>query len=89
MAKKELKLSVEAQELYDLMVKEGRALTLAEVKELGFPVNSSHFTALKNRGMINADKVEREYVTKTKRTVNVYSLNPDFTPEPEVEEEVE
>lgn len=87
MAKKELKLSVEAQGLYDLMVKEGRALTLAEVKELGYPVNSSHFTALKNRGMINADKIEREYVTVTKRAVNVYSLNPDFAPEPE--EEVE
>ena len=87
MAKQVAPLSPEAKAIYDLMVQEQRALTLAEVVELGVPANSAHFTALKNRGMINADKVEREYVSVSKRKVNVYTLNPDFVTEPE--EEVE
>ena len=87
MAKQVAPLSPEAKAIYDLMVQEQRALPLAEVVELGVPANSAHFTALKNRGMINADKVEREYVSVSKRKVNVYTLNPDFVTEPE--EEVE
>ena len=87
MAKQVAPLSPEAKAIYDLMVQEQRALTLAEVVKLGVPANSAHFTALKNRGMINAEKIEKEVVSVSKRKVNVYSLNPDFAPEPEVEVE--
>lgn len=83
MAKQVAPLSPEAQAIYDLMVKEQRALTLAEVVELGVPANSAHFTALRNRGMINAEKIEKEVVSVSKRKVNTYTLNPDFVAETE------
>lgn len=75
MAKTFAPLSEVAQAIYDLMVKEGRPLTLAEVRELGIDnANSSHFTALRNRGLITADDVEKEVVEVKTRTVKIYSL---------------
>lgn len=75
MAKTFAPLSEVAQAIYDLMVKEGRPLTLAEVRELGIAnANSSHFTALRNRGLITADDVEKEVVEVKTRTVKIYSL---------------
>ena len=75
MAKTFAPLSEAAQAIYDLMVKEGRPLTLAEVRELGIDnANSAHFTALRNRGLITADDVEKEVVEVKTRTVKIYSL---------------
>ena len=75
MAKTFAPLSEVAQAIYDLMVKEGRPLTLAEVRELGIDnANSAHFTALRNRGLITADDVEKEVVEVKTRTVKIYSL---------------
>lgn len=75
MAKTFAPLSEVAQAIYDLMVKEGRPLTLAEVRELGIDnANSAHFTALRNRGLITAEDVEKEVVEVKTRTVKIYSL---------------
>lgn len=75
MAKKIAPLSDVSQAIYDLMVKENRPLTLAEVRELGIDgANSAHFTALKNRGLIASTDVEKEVVTVTVRTVKLYSV---------------
>lgn len=75
MAKTFAPLSEAAQAIYDLMVKEGRPLTLAEVRELGIDnANSAHFTALRNRGLITAEDVEKEVVEVKTRTVKIYSL---------------
>ena len=75
MAKKVLKLSPVAVQIFELMKSEGKALTLAEVQALGITeANASHFTALKNRGLITADSIEKEVVSVVKRKVNVYTL---------------
>ena len=56
------------------ILKEQGSMTLAEMKEKGFDtVNSSHLTALKNRGLISTESVEKEVTTIAKRTVNVYT----------------
>ena len=68
-------LSDTAQAIYDLMVKEGRPLTLAEVRELGIDgANSDHFIALHNRGLITTKDVEKEVGEVKTRTVKIYSL---------------
>lgn len=75
MAKTFAPLTEVAQAIYDLMVAEGRPLTLVEVRELGIEnANSAHFTALRNRNLIVADDIEKEVVTVAKRTVKLYSL---------------
>lgn len=75
MAKTFAPLSDMAQAIYDLMVKEGRPLTLADVRAAGIDgANSAHFTALRNRGLITADDVEKEVVEVKTRTVKIYSL---------------
>jgi len=57
------------------MLKANGDMTVAEMKEKGLEgVNSSHLTALKNRGIVSATEVEREIVTVVKRKVSVYSL---------------
>lgn len=75
MAKVLAPLSEKAQELLEVLTKENRELTLAEVQELGVTgINASHFMALKNRGFLESEMVEREVTTVTKRKMNVYRL---------------
>jgi chromosome segregation and condensation protein ScpB len=74
-------LSPKAIEVLEVLTNSDTALTLADIKELVDGVNSSHLTALKNRGLVNADKIEKEVVTVAKRTVNIYAV----APTPEVE----
>lgn len=74
MAKKVTALSEGAIAVFDAMKEAGRPLTMAEVKELGINANPAHFTALKNRGLISAEKVEKTVVVESKRSVNVYDL---------------
>jgi len=48
---------------------------LAEIKEKGFEkANSSHLTALKNRGLVSSEEIEKEVITVAKRKVNVYTF---------------
>ncbi len=78
MAKALKPLSPVAQSIYDLMVAQGRPLTLADVQELGLTqANSAHFVALRNRGLITSEKIDKEVVTVAVRPVNIYSVNPD------------
>jgi hypothetical protein len=66
-------LSEGALKALEILKSEG-SMTLAEMKEKGFDkVNSSHLTALKNRGLVSTESVEKEVTTIAKRTVNVYS----------------
>lgn len=66
------------------LLKEHGALTVAEMKELGFQgANSSHLTALKNRGFVQNETVEVEMVSVSKRKVQNYSL---IDPDAELEE---
>ena len=74
MAKKVAELSAKAKEVLEVLTASETALTLAELKTLVADVNSSHLTALRNRGLVAADKVEKEVVTVAKRTVNTYSF---------------
>ena len=75
MAKQEKKLSDGALKAYEMLKENKDGLTIADMKNLGFTdVNSSHLTALKNRGIVDSVQVEREVVTVVKRKVNVYTL---------------
>jgi len=74
MAKKVAELSAKAKEVLEALTNSESALTLAEIKELVPNVNSSHLTALRNRELVSADKVEKEVITVAKRTVNTYSI---------------
>ena len=74
MTKKVAELSAKAKEVLEVLTASKTALTLAELKELVANVNSSHLTALRNRNLVSADKVEKEVVTVAKRTVNTYSV---------------
>lgn len=75
MAKKVAPLSDVSQAIYDLMVAENRPLTLADVRDLGIDnANSAHFTALRNRGLITADDIEKEVTTVAIRKVKLYAL---------------
>ena len=64
-------------------LKENGTMTLAEMKEKGFNANSSHFTALENRGLIKSVKVTKEVPVMTKRTVNEYTFVADLTEDSE------
>jgi hypothetical protein len=67
-------LSEGAIAVFNAMKEAGRPLTLDEVKGMGIEANPSHFTALKNRGLVSAEKVEKIVVVEAKREVNVYTL---------------
>lgn len=70
---KERALSEGAKEVLELLKNSDKALTLADIKETIPTANSSHLTALANRGLVSADKVEKEVATVTKRKVNIYT----------------
>jgi hypothetical protein len=55
------------------MIKKGVG-TAQEMKDKGLEVNSSHLTALVNRGLVVANPVEKEIQVVVKRKVNEYSL---------------
>lgn len=56
------------------MIKKGVS-TAQEMKDKGFEVNSSHLTALVNRGLVVANTVEKEMQVVVKRKVNEYALS--------------
>ena len=57
------------------LLKEKGALTIAEMKELGFTnANSSHLTALKRRGLVDSEQVEIEVQVVQKRKVQKYFI---------------
>ena len=82
MAKKERALSEKALEIFEVLRTSETPMTLADIKVLVPDANSSHLTALVNRDKVAAEKVEKEVVTVTKRTVNLYSF---VTPAEDVE----
>lgn len=75
MANKKLApLSPKAKEILSTLKEKG-SMTLQELKETGIEdINPSHLTALGNRGLVSAEKVEKEVQVVTKRKVNVYTF---------------
>lgn len=69
---KQAKLSVGAEQALATL-KEHGPMTLAEMKEILPDVNSSHLTALRNRGLVESEQVEIEIETVVKRKVNSYT----------------
>ena len=51
-----------------------KSLTIAQMKELGLNANSSHLTALKNRGLVTSEEIIVEVQTISKRKVQLYSI---------------
>ena len=57
------------------LLKEKGALTIAEMKNLGFEnANSSHLTALKKRGLVDSVETEIEVQVVQKRKVQKYFI---------------
>ena len=73
MSKEKTPLSEGAKKALELLKTEG-SLTIAKMKELGLEANSSHLTALKNRGLITSETIEIEIPTIAKRKVQLYSI---------------
>ena len=73
MSKEKSPLSLGAKEALALLEKYGD-LTIAKMKELGLDANSSHLTALKNRGLITSETIEIEVQTVSKRKVQLYTI---------------
>ena len=77
MGKKVTELSPKAKEILAHLKENGKS-TIAEMKEHGLDgVNSSHLTALRNRGLVTSEQVEKEIVTVSKRKVLEYSVIAD------------
>jgi hypothetical protein len=69
------KTKLSALSLQALEMLKGKSMTASELKDLGLnDINSAHLTALANRGLISADKVEVEVQTIVKRKVNKYTV---------------
>jgi len=57
------------------MLTEKGAMTISQMKELGFTnANSSHLTALKRRGLVDSVEVEIEVQVVQKRKVQKYFI---------------
>ena len=57
------------------MLTEKGAMTISQMKELGFEnANSSHLTALKKRGLVDSVEVEIEVQVTQKRKVQKYFI---------------
>lgn len=68
-------LSAKAKEVLAVLRDNG-PMTLAELKDYGVKgVNPAHLTALRNRGLVGGEKVEKEVVVVTKRKVMNYEVN--------------
>lgn len=61
-------LSPKATEILDFLKAQETPVTLADIKKVITDANSAHLTALRTRGLVNADEIEIEVpkVTKTK-----------------------
>lgn len=86
---KERALSPVAQEVYEALKGAGRPVTLAEIKEIVSGANSAHLTALKTRGLVSAEQVEKETVRVVKSKVNVYFIESDDSENDETDTEDE
>ena len=73
MSTKVKELSDGAKSVLEVLENSEKALTLAEIKKTLPSANSSHLTALKNRGMVTSEPTEKLVTTVAKRTVNIYS----------------
>lgn len=72
--KKVAPLSPKAKEVLEVLKEKG-SMTMQELTEHGVKdLNSSHLTALVNRGFISAEKVEKETVRVVKTKVNEYTF---------------
>lgn len=67
-------LSVNAKGALAYLKETGKPMTLKEMKETLEGLNPAHLTALVNRGLVTAEKVEVEEVVVVKRKVNLYTL---------------
>ena len=74
MAKKVAPLSKEAKAVYEVLKNAEKPLTLAELAKKVEGLNSAHLTALKNRGLVGAEKVTKEVTVVQKREVNEYTV---------------
>lgn len=73
-------LSAGAKRALAILQENEGSMTLAEIKEAFPEANSSHLTALKNRGLVSTETVVKEVETIVKRKVNAYSaLNTEPT----------
>jgi hypothetical protein len=69
------KTKLSALSLKALEMLKDKSMTASDLKDLGLnELNSAHLTALTNRGLISADKVEVEVATVVKRKVNKYTV---------------
>lgn len=71
---KEKALSLVAEKALEVLKNLTEPVTLAELKELVPGVTSGHMTALKTRGLVSTDLVEKETVRVVKSKVNAYSV---------------
>lgn len=70
--KKVAELSVDATNVLNALKNASAPMTLAELKAIVPNANSAHLTALRSRGLVDAN--ETEIVVETKRTVLAYSV---------------
>lgn len=71
---KEKALSPIAEKALEVLKNLTEPVTLAELKELVPGVASAHLTALKTRGLVSAEQVEKEIARVVKSKVNAYSV---------------
>ena len=69
---KQAELSAVATEVLEVVRASEKPMTLAEIKAIVPTANSAHLTALKTRGLVQAEDVE--IVVQSKRTVLAYSV---------------
>jgi DNA-binding transcriptional ArsR family regulator len=67
-------LSPKATEILDFLKSATEPMTLAEIKEKVEGANSAHLTALRTRGLISTDEVEKEVVRVVKSKVLTYAV---------------
>lgn len=67
-------LSPKATEILDFLKGQDAPMTLAEIKLTIEDANPAHLTALRTRGLVNADETEVETVKVTKTKVLKYKV---------------
>lgn len=72
MATKETPLSETATKVLEF-VRENPETTMADIKKEIPNANPAHLNALRNRGLVSAEKIEKEVLVTTKRKVLSYS----------------
>ena len=71
---KERALSEGAKQALEVVKNAEGSVTLADIKEVFEGANSSHLTALVNRGLVATEQVVKEVPTIVKRKVNAYTF---------------